>query len=638
MISSLRRILVESWLGRVIAIVVFAAFIGWGVGDVIGYMGTSPNVAAQVGESDVTAPDLAAALRQEVPTVAQQMGLSDASQLSPAMLQQVARQILQRLTGQAELLNAAHTMKVVVPDEAIRKEIFSLPYFRGSNGQFDRALFNQKLRAQGLTEQRVIQIVRDDLTARTLLQPIAQSGSASEILIQKLVQYGARTRMVDFVTIPFENVPQPATADETTLRRYYANHPWLFRTAEQRHARIVVLSPDTVAQNIPVDEKQLRRIYDEQNSRFNTPETRDLQLITLPDAAQAQAVRAAWQRSGSWQEAQQAAKGAAAVEMPATRASAIPSEALRGAIFQAQAGQVSPVIQTENGSAVFRVTKVTPARSTSYEQAKPDILAEYRKAIAPSLITDRRRTLQDAIAGKGLDAIPDTLGAVAAAGSLDAHGITAEGQPAPLPASGALREAIIHQVFTQKEGAAPYLVEGPDNGWFAVDVDKVSPASPRSFEQARADVLKAWQADNRRQAANQQATTLYIASKASGTIAPTASAKGQVTRNVPLSLASANQAIPAELAPQLARMQAGQAIMAENDHAFFVAVVTKVFTPDPPMSATNMQKLKSALAQADSEDLVAAFIDALAARTPPRINPTGITSALDIAGLGEARQ
>ena len=99
--------------------------------------------------------------------------------------------------------------------------------------------------------------------------------------------------------------------------------------------------------------------------------------------------------------------------MPATRASAIPSEALRSAIFQAQAGQVSPVIQTENGSAVFRVTKVTPARSTSYEHAKSDILAEFRKAIAPSLITDRRRPLHDALAGKRLDSVPETLGPVA---------------------------------------------------------------------------------------------------------------------------------------------------------------------------------------------------------------------------------
>ena len=54
MITSLRHVFVESWLGRAIVIAVFVAFIGWGVGDVVGYIGTSSNVVVQVGKTDIT--------------------------------------------------------------------------------------------------------------------------------------------------------------------------------------------------------------------------------------------------------------------------------------------------------------------------------------------------------------------------------------------------------------------------------------------------------------------------------------------------------------------------------------------------------------------------------------------------------
>ncbi|MBO1324212.1 peptidyl-prolyl cis-trans isomerase [Acetobacter sp. TBRC 12305] len=635
MISYLRRVFVESWLGRVTAIVVFVAFVGWGVGDVIGYMSDETDTVARVGQHRIASAELASALRAEMPGVVKQMGVADPSQLSPVMRRQVALQILHRLTGQNELLEAATAMNVVVPDEAVRDEIFALPYFKGANGQFDRSIFNQRLREQGLTEQRVVQIVRDDLTSRALLQPLALSGSMSSTMLQRLVAYGARTHAVDFVRVPFAAQPTPDAPDDAVLRRFYVNHPWLFRSPELRHARIVVLSPATVADTITLDDQRLKRVYDEQNARYNVPETRDIQLITFPDQAQAQSVSTSWQHDGNWQAAQAAAKGAAAVEMPGMRPSAIPSEALRTAVFQAPVDQVSTPLKTEAGWAVFRVTKVTPARITPFEEARKDILAEYRKAVAPSVVAERQRQLQDAIAAKGLNAIPDTLGAVAAAGTLDAKGLTATGEPAPLPASGALRDAVVRQVFAQKQGANPTLTEGPDNSWFAVDVDNITPSQPIAFEQARASVLAAWQAESRRRVANQRATGLYVATKAKGSLDASALPEAQVTRDATFSLALPNKTIPTELMAFLGRMKAGQAVMAEDDSGFLVAVVTRVFTPDPPAPAQALQKLRQDLAQADGEDIVASYIQALSTRVPPHINEAGLSAALSAAGFGE---
>ncbi|GBQ80907.1 peptidyl-prolyl cis-trans isomerase [Acetobacter malorum DSM 14337] len=633
MISYLRRVFVESWLGRVCAIVIFLAFIGWGVGDVLGYMGTETDVVAKVGQQRISSADLGQSLQGEMPTIAKQMGVSDPSQVPPAMRQQIAYQVLQRLIGQAELLEAARKLKVSVPDSAVRNEVFSLPYFKGANGQFDRNILNARLRERDIPEQRFLTMIRDDLASRTMLQPIGQAATVSDTIAKRLSDFGLQTRTVDLIRIPFVEQPTPAAPDDATLHRYYANHLNDFRTAELRHARVVVLSPATVADTITIDEKDLKRVYDEESDRYHVPETRDVQVVTMPDEAQARAVADVWTKGADWAAVQAAAKGGASVEMPGARPSTIPSESLSKAVFAAPLNQIQGPFKSEGGWVVLQVTKVTPPKDTPFEVAKKEILQQYRDAKGPSVVGERSRQLQDAMAGNGLDAIPTDIGAAAAAGTLDTHGNTQDGTPAPLPASGKLRDAIVQQVFAQTKGGKPNLTEGPDNSWYAVEVDSITPAAQLTFEQAKANVLAAWQAEARKHTADEQATALYTAAQTKGGLANVAGAGAPVVKGLTFSRAAPNKAIPSELMDYLPRMKAGQSVMGEDAGEFIVATVTNVSTPNPTADLGAYQRLKSALAQSTGDDLVASYVEALSKRTPPVINQRAVTATLSSLGF-----
>ncbi|GAN61170.1 peptidylprolyl isomerase [Acetobacter cibinongensis] len=632
MISYLRHVFVDSWLGRVIAIVLFLAFIGWGIGDVVNYMGTETDVVAKVGNGRIGSDDLAQAIQSELPNMAKQMGVSDASQLPPALRKQVAYQVLQRLIGQEEVLEAAHRLGISVPDSAVRDEVFSLPYFKGPTGQFDRTILNARLRERGMNEQHFLTLIRDDLTSRTVLQPVAQGGTSSALMARRLSAFGLQTRVVDLVRVPFSEQATPPTPSDAVLQRYYANHPWMFQAPEFRHARIVVLSPATAAQTITVDDKDLKRVYDEESSRYNVPETRDVQVVTLPDEEAARKTAALWQGGADWNAVQAASKGGASVDMPGTRASGIPSEILSKAVFAAPLTQVQGPVKTEAGWTVFRVNKITAPSTTPFEVAKQDILQQYRTAKAPSIVAERSRQLQDAIAGSGLDSIPADIGAVAAAGTMDANGNTQDKEPAPLPASGKLREALLQKVFSLPKGNQPNLIEGPDNSWFAVQVDAITPAAPRSFELAKADVLAAWQAEARKHAADLRATAIYTAAKDHGGIAQTASA-AQSVKDLSFSRSAPNKNIPSELMGYLPQMQAGQSVMAQDDTSFLIATVTKVYTPDPLADPVAFQRVRDALTQSEGDDLVASYVDALAKRFPPKITERAVTATLSSLGF-----
>ena len=633
MISYLRRVFVESWLGRVCAIVIFLAFIGWGVGDVLGYMGTETDVVAKVGQQRITSADLGQSLQGEMPAIAKQMGVADPAQVPPVMRQQIAYQVLQRLIGQAELQDAAQKLKIAVPDSAVREEVFSLPYFKGANGQFDRNILNARLRERDIPEQRFLTMIRDDLTSRTILQPIEQAASVPDTIAKRLSDFGLQTRTVDLIRIPFVEQPNPATPDDATLRRYYANHLWDFRTAELRHARVVVLSPATVAETINIEDKDLKRVYDEESDRYHVPETRDVQVVTMSDEAQAHAVADLWAKGADWAAVQTAAKGGASVEMPGARPSAIPSEGLSKAVFAAPLNQLQGPFKSEGGWVVFRVTKVIPPKDTPYDVAKKEILQQYRDAKGPSVVGERSRQLQDAMAGNGLDAIPTDIGAAAAAGTLDAHGNTQDGTPAPLPASGKLRDAIVQQIFKQTAGAKPNLTEGPDNSWYAVEVDNVTPAAQLTFEQARASVMAAWQAATRKHEADEQATKLYTAAQEKGGLANVAGAGAPIVKGLTFSRSAPNNAIPAELMDFLPHMKAGQSVMGEDAGEFVVATVTAVSTPNPTADLAAYQRMKNALTQSVGDDLVASYVEALSKRTPPTIIERAITATLSSLGF-----
>ncbi|GAN69005.1 peptidylprolyl isomerase [Acetobacter orleanensis] len=632
MISYLRRVFVESWLGRVCAIVIFLAFIGWGVGDVLGYMGTETDVVAKVGQQRISSVDLGQSLQGEMPAIAKQMGVADPAQVPPAMRQQIAYQVLQRLIGQAELQDAARKLNISVPDSAVRDEVFSLPYFKGTNGQFDRNILNARLRERQIPEQRFLAMIRDDLTSRTLLQPIGQAASVSDTIAKRLSDFGLQTRTVDLIRIPFVEQTTPATPDDATLRRYYANHLWDFQTAELRHARVVVLSPATVADTITIDDKDLKRVYDEESDRYHLPETRDVQVVTMPDEAQARTVADIWTKGADWSAVQAAAKGGASVEMPGARPSTIPSESLSKAVFAAPLNQIQGPFKSEGGWVVLRVTKVTPPKDTPYDVAKKEILQQYREAKAPSVVGERSRQLQDALAGNGLDAIPTDIGAAAAAGTLDIHGNMQDGTPAPLPASGKLRDAIVQQIFAQTKGAKPNLMEGPDNSWYAVEVDNVTPAAQLPFEQAKAHVLAAWQAEARKHAADEQAAALYTAAKEKGGLANVAGAGAPIVKGITFSRSTPNKSIPAELMDFLPRMKAGQSVMGEDAGEFLIATVTAVSTPNPTADLAAYQRLKNALTQSVGDDLVASYVEALSKRTPPVIIQRAVTATLSSLG------
>ncbi|UMM08355.1 peptidyl-prolyl cis-trans isomerase [Gluconobacter frateurii] len=608
MITTLRHLLVDSWAGRAAAILIFLAFIGWGVGDVYSNMGTSSsNTIVQVGSRSITPDDLARALSTQLPAAAQQMGLADASHLPDGTKQQIARQVLHNLVIQNEVQLAGERAGMNVPDELIRKEIFAIPAFHNAAGQFDRAMLNDRLTRIGITEKRLIQMIREDIISRGLLQGMGASVQAPTSLMDRLFAFDADQRVLDVLRVPFTAGTVPAAPTDEQLHRYYDNHPQDFRTTEYRHAKMVVMTADSVAKTIEVPDDVLHKLYDFQARTYNVPETRTLQVLTFQDEAKANAAATAWRNTNAWDAIQKASPDAAAVALPHVRQSDIPNPELAKLAFAAPANQISGPTKTEAGWVVFNITDVVAPHQTSFEQAKNDLRDQVQKQEAPQALQARLTQFQDAIAGSTtLEKIPSNLGAIPAAGSLDARGMTQDGVPAPIPGDAGLRQSIIQHIFSQKKDAQPVVVNGPDGSAFAVAVDEVHPGTLRPFTEVRDQVVQAWTADQQRHVADARVTALFTEAK-KGTLAKALENQPEAAslrKDVAVSRVHPDQSLPQNVLRAAFGLKVGTTGMYEGPDAFWLVNVTA----QKPGDAGDSQSLR--------HDLDAQYVQSLQADIP----------------------
>lgn len=640
MISYIRHLFVDSWVGRIFALLLFGAFILWGVGDFFTSMGRNDaSTVASVGHQKVSAQEFDTAYRQQLDQVAQRTG-GDASQIPQAERGQIALQVLQGLVSHAEVLREAGQLGVVVPDAVLRQTIFDLPLFKGENRQFDRAKFDQFLKARNLTEQRLLSLFREDLTVNALIEPIKVGAKAPTLLVRRAYDYAAQTRTLDMVTLPFASVPLPPVADDATLRRYHDNHADQFQAPEYRRIKLVLLSPATIARGMDVSEADERALFKARNGDGRVPEKRSVQLITAPSEARAKALATLWNGGAGWPQMQAAAADSVPVALDDATEATFPDPGLGKLAFEAKPDQVAPPAHLAAGWVVLKVVRVIAPSTRSFEAARPELHDEIATSRARDGMADRVQKLQDAIAGGGgLDSIPADLGADAAEGTLDAQGIAPTGEPAPLPGSDAQRKAILAQAFAQKQGEAPALRQGPEDSEYALAVERVTPAQAKDYASVRDKVAAAVQRDAVRRIVEQQAAGLYA--QVRGQLGPkggsparpgktglAASGRTDLVHVGPVGRGTPPAGVPADLARLAFSLAPGSSTMLETPQGFVVATVTGVQHPDPSANRLTYDRLQGSLDSAIGDDIEASYSAGLRDRTKPVLNAQAIRSVI----------
>lgn len=487
MLAAMKK-LMKSWLAAGILglLIITLAFFGFN-------QGTDPFAAMSGGNWIVKAGS-----REAGPDVFKMFWNNEKSQLEQQYQTQIPdselvkagldKQLLERFMASESLGATLEKMGLKAPDDLINKvlqeQLAQVPgLFDPITGQINQQRYAEVLQNVGTTEEGL----RRDLGGKIVLNQFYGSVTAGleipHIYSATRAGYGLEERDFSYFVITPQSlgsVPPPTEAEMEAFLK--ANASRLMRK-EMRVIQVVQFQAADYAGQVTADPAEVQKRFDFRKKSLSAPELRSyVQIPAKNERAAADA--AARLNKGEDPAAVAKTLGVELLNNSDRPRDAIMDKALGDAIFALPFGGVSPVIKTELGFAVVKITKITPAQTATLEEHRAeiekDVIAQaaankaYAQATAYDTAHGQGATLPQAAAKVGAKVI--TIGPVDDQGR----------DPANRPVD--VRPEILKAAFGLPAGADSGLVEVSAGDQFAVRVERILPPAPPPLAEVRTEL------------------------------------------------------------------------------------------------------------------------------------------------------
>ncbi len=594
-------------------IVVGMLVIGLG-GWYTGGAGGRTTAVGSVDGLDIPVQGYANALRSQMRAIEEQSG----QPLTFAEVQALGldRAVLGQVVSQRVLDAEAQRLGLSVGDLRVAEAVRSSSSFQGLDGEFDREIYREALRRNGLNEEAFETGLRED-TTRTILQAAVMSGIPEpETYGEILAAYGNERRDVTWATIGSDAVAVLPQAAEEDLRAYYDANPDAFTAPELRQITYAWLTPEMIQDDLPVDDAAVRELYDSRIDEFVQEERRLVERLVFPSEEAAADAKARIDAGDVTFEQVVEERGLQLSDVDLGDVSRGELDEAGEPVFTAEAGAVLGPLPSSLGPALFRVNAVLAADEVPFEEAEPDLRAELANQRARRVIGDLAPEIEDLVAGGA------TVEDLAELTDLEPGQIAwSEGVTEGPAAYQGFRDAAAQAV----EGALPEVVELDDGGIFVLRLDSVTPPALRPFEEVRPEVETAWEAQALRDAvlAQADATAQAIAGGASfedqglaGTAETGLTRRSAVEGTVPEFISTAFELEPGET----------RAIPTEDGAIVIRVDATAAAPEDDPGLLAERASIASQVSGSLSQDLFDAYARQVQAGAEVRIDDQALAA------------
>ena len=615
MLDTLRNA-ARSMVAKILFGLLVVSFAIWGIGDIFRGGGFA-KVVADVGDQRITAQEFMREYQRYIdqlrPAFGGNLDSEKAKQLG------LHYQVLQRMIGQAVFDQGVQDLDVAISNQVVRAQIMADPRLQAAGGTFNTIAFRELLMKAGYTEEGFVQAMREDIARSILIRSINSAGFAPTTMVDALFKLQEETRTADYVEIDagtFEDVGEP---DDAAVEEYYKKNAVSFTAPEYRKVTYVALTSKDLAKSIEVSEDELKEAFEERKARYSTPERRTLEQMVLKDEDTA---KRAEKMLADGTDFAQVAKELAnqdkdAIELGTVLPDQIPQD-LRQAAFGTAEGTVTQPVKTPFGWHIVKVLKVIAGTSKSFDDVKGELRDELAQEKARDEIDGLSNKLEDALAGGAtIEEAAEKLGLKAKTiEAIDSRGLDASGQPvADLPGRNFTATA-----FDAQEGLPSVLTEIPDDGYFVLRVDKITPSAVRPLDEVRDVVVSGWKGEQRQDRAKAEAEEIAGKIKGGKSIQDVAANyKLTVQKSEPFKRGQPD-VLPEALVKQLFKDGTGTVGTGQSPAGYMVAVVTSVTPADPAANKDAVAKMQQQLNKAFGTDYLVEYGAALEKRYKVKVN------------------
>ncbi|RZI45914.1 peptidylprolyl isomerase [Candidatus Finniella inopinata] len=511
------------WFIKVLFGAIIASFVIWGIGDIIrGYGQNRP--IAKVGNQSISYDRYATALQQEISRIQQIIK----ERVAPAQLQQlgVYQQVLDQLINQSVLEQELERSKLTVSDSLVRNQIHSIPTFQ-QNGTFNRQLFDELLRNNGLSEQAFLKDIKQSLLSQQLVAPLTVGMMLPTFYQDLLFKSLSENKVFTFVMVPFEKMKLTNNPTMEDFKLHFTQHQDQYAVPEFRSVTLVLVKTKSLLAQIPVSEDEIKQEYEAQAAQFTKPEQRSVKSLTY--VTQDQVVEAAKliSKGQPLELVAKAVKGGRVEDLGVVEKANLP-EIAADVVYSLEPNKASEMVDTGFGYTIYLVTKIIPETLQPLSEVKAQIQENLRLQKFGDSLTDLRNKIEDSLAGgeKLEDVAKANQLPIEAVPTFNQKGLSKDGKPVLASLPVPVIKQIVEQTFSLAEGAQSPVVEANQDYFFVVQVNKIDAPYAPEFEAVKHYVEKDLLLEKKNEAAAKLAQSMTQQVKSLSDLARLASQHG----------------------------------------------------------------------------------------------------------------
>ncbi len=471
-------------------------FVFWG----INWTMSAPNYAVKVNGSEISSSEVRQSYQQQLARFERQSN----GAVDDLLRSQIKRQVLEEYVNGEAVVTRADKLGYRVSDEELLKAMAQVPAFQ-VEGKFDKAHAIAVLKAQGRSIAEIEGLFRRDVKLRQLDTALNISSFATPSELKRLRALTEQQRELSWFTVPAAKYIADATADDAAIKAYYEAHKAQYMTPETVDLRYIELSTAQLESKVKVDDAQLKAFYEEQKTktpeRFSQPEQRRVRHILLQvadpkeDAAVKAKAESILKRVQGGEDFSKLAKEFSQDTGSAQQGGDLGWSERKvwvapfaDAAYSMKEGEIRGPVKTQFGYHILKLDGIQPATVKTFEQAKSDLEAEYRRNEAERLFNNAQDQLADAALQNTTD-----IDVVARKAGLTVHDIPAFSRT---DGGGELGKAapVLEAAFSQDvlDGRLSPMVEVEKGRGVVLRATDHKLPQQKPLEAVRTDIVVAW--------------------------------------------------------------------------------------------------------------------------------------------------
>jgi len=613
----------NKWLAYLVLIPLVLVFAVWGAAGAVSMDFFGPQTyGVKVNSTKVPLNEVTDAWREQQSQWLQRFG----GELPDETRKLLQDNLLESLVRNALVAERTRDMGYRVPEERVREYVENEPAFQ-LDGKYNEQVAVSRLTQIGVSPERYLRDIRAGLQNAELQRAVQVSEFLTPTERNRLFRIEDEQREVRYALLPAARFAAGVTLDDAAIETYYQQNLPAYTTAESVQLQYAELRLDQVAANVVVGDTDLQDLYAQNRDRYVNPEQRRARHILVASSgsttdaqalAKAESLLAEVRAGKSFedlarQSSDDSGSAAAGGDLGWSDRSAFVGP-FADAVFAMNDDELRGPVKTEFGYHVIRLEGIRPGSVKSFEEARTDLEAEFRRDRAADLFGSRQEAVERRVeAGQGsLDDLVREFGLVA--GTAESFGRGSGG--APLGADPLLEDLVFGDaVLNQRRIGGPITLG--DDRFVIVRVQQHRKATPKPLAEVRAQVVERLR-NERATAAARAAADAAVARLDSGasfeavaaSLALTPEPARFIARGDPAALAQVR-----EVAFDMPRPVAGKpryrAVSMDQGGAAIVALLqTRIEPPDvsnPQLLAT---RINQATARAGAAS-VAAYVEEL---------------------------